>query len=83
MVLCVELHVALLNRLSDDSMSAFGRTVIWHFTVFAVKVGPMQLHNILCVTQCVIIMTIVQADRVFLFDTECTVGLLLHMEQYC
>jgi len=32
-VLCVKLHVALLNRLHDNSMSALAGTVAWNFTV--------------------------------------------------
>ena len=60
--------MALLNRLPDDSMSTFGRHCCLELYCVAVKVGPMQLHNILRVTQCV--MTIVQANRVFLLNIE-------------
>jgi len=53
-VLCAELHVALLNRLPDDSMSAFGRNCCLELYCVAVKVGPMQLHNILRVKHSVL-----------------------------
>ena len=72
----------LLDRLPDDSMSAFGRNCRLELYCVAVKVGPMQLHNILPVTVTQCVTTIVQADRVFLFNIESNVGLLLHMEHY-